>query len=120
MVLIQDGEGEGESYLSRVCLADEAGSIGGGVAVLGETEALYVGVDGYAGGACGGCGGRGREGVVGDGGCLLLHGRVPEHVFRRRGAVGDAVGGSFTRWTVTSTTAGLSGWCCLWTTALVG
>ena len=46
------------------------------MAVLGETETFYVRVDGYPGRACDGRGGRGREGVVSDGGRLLLHGRV--------------------------------------------
>ena len=49
MVFIQDGVREDERYLSGVGLTDEAGSIRGGVAILGETETLYVGVDGYPG-----------------------------------------------------------------------
>jgi hypothetical protein len=76
LAFIQDGVREDESYLSGVGLADEASGIGGGVTVLGETEAFYVRVDGYPRGPCDGCGGRRGEGVVGDGGCLLLHGRA--------------------------------------------
>ena len=37
------------AYLSGVGLADKASSIRGGGAVLGETEAFYVGMDGYTG-----------------------------------------------------------------------
>lgn len=66
---------EDERYLSGVGLADEASSIGGSITILGKTETFYVRVNGYPRRACDGCGRRWREGVVSDGGGLLLHGR---------------------------------------------
>lgn len=80
--------GAEESYLSSVCLADETSSIGGGVTVLGETETFYVRMNGYTGRACDGCGGRWREGVVGDGGRLLLHGECGKGSEGKNGMLG--------------------------------
>lgn len=85
--------GGNKSYLPSVGLANETCGIRGGVAVLGETETLYVRMDGDTRRA-GSRDGRGwREGVVSDGGRLLLHldghteGTIhaPSHAVRGKG-----------------------------------